>query len=65
MELEQIAEGLQVTSGREDGLAALRQLPAPIYALDTLHAVFSMLARSVISVDPDDKLEIEDLVRSC
>lgn len=50
MELEQIAEGAQETP-KEDGLAALRQLPAPIYALDTLNAVLSIMARSVVDVE--------------
>uniref|UniRef100_A0A2A4J928 Rotatin N-terminal domain-containing protein n=1 Tax=Heliothis virescens TaxID=7102 RepID=A0A2A4J928_HELVI len=58
MELEEIAgAGERPRSPVEDGLALLRQLPAPLYALDTLHAVQTMMARSVVLVDPLDKTE--------
>ncbi|KAJ8722655.1 hypothetical protein PYW07_003835 [Mythimna separata] len=57
-ELEEIAgESRPRTPLEEDGLVVLRQLPAPLYALDTLHAVLTMMARSVVLVDPVDRTE--------
>ncbi|XP_053625820.1 rotatin-like [Plodia interpunctella] len=58
MALEHIAsDGGLLDQPREDGLAVLRQLPAPIYALDTLQSVLGTMQRSVICVDPADKTE--------
>ncbi|KAM3963108.1 rotatin [Aphomia sociella] len=63
LELEHIAseDGLLHIPQQEDGLAALRQMPAPIYALDALQSVLSTMARSVVLVDPVDKTEVLDL----
>ncbi|CAH0701750.1 unnamed protein product [Spodoptera exigua] len=58
LELEEIAgEPHPRTPAEEDGLVLLRQLPAPLYALDTLHAVLTIMARSVVLADPVDKTE--------
>ncbi|XP_063892292.1 rotatin [Helicoverpa armigera] len=59
MELTEIAGASQRPRSpvEEDGLVLLRQLPAPLYALDTLHAVQSMMARSIVLIDPLDKAE--------
>lgn len=46
IELNQIVDGPQETP-KEDGLVALRQLPAPLFALDTLKAILTIMARSV------------------
>lgn len=60
-ELEQIGEGSQPTP-KEDGLAALRQIPAPIFALDTLHSMISLMARSVVALEPNHNTELLNLV---
>lgn len=60
VELAQIAGG-ECNRSQEDALAALRQLPAPTYALDTLQAVLSTMARSVVTVENDTQ-EVLDLV---
>lgn len=53
VELEQMTNSADLDPvGREDGLAALRQLPAPAFALDSLHAILSAMARSVVAVEP-------------
>ncbi|XP_075969669.1 rotatin-like [Anticarsia gemmatalis] len=62
LELQEIAgESHPRTPLEEDGLATLRQMPAPVYALDTIHAVLSIMARSVVLVDAVDKTEILDM----
>lgn len=64
-ELEQMTSSVDLNQIRpEDGLAALRQLPAPTYALDSLHAVMSTMARNVASVDTGGRPEILNLVSS-
>ncbi|KAL0842160.1 hypothetical protein ABMA28_014333 [Loxostege sticticalis] len=61
-ELEQMTSSVDLNQIRpEDGLAALRQLPAPTYALDSLHAVMSTMARNVASVDTGGRPEILNL----
>ncbi|KAJ0180591.1 hypothetical protein K1T71_003995 [Dendrolimus kikuchii] len=62
-ELENIAgvEGAFRTSRYDDGIAALKQLPAPLYALDTLQMILSVMTRNVILVDTLDKSEILSL----
>lgn len=63
LELEEIAgEPHPRTPAEEDGLVVLRQLPAPLYALDTLHAVLTIMARSVVLADPVDKTEYLTIV---
>lgn len=62
-ELQEIAgENRPRTPLEEDGLVVLRQLPAPMYALDTLHAVLTLMARSVVLVDPIEKTEYLNIV---
>ncbi|XP_059057157.1 rotatin-like [Achroia grisella] len=64
IELEQMTSDddiLQISPHQDDGLAALRQLPAPTYAHDTLHSVLSIMARSVVLVNTVDKTEVLDL----
>lgn len=39
----------------EDKLAALRQLPAPIFALDTAHTVLCIMAKSVVLIETNSK----------
>ncbi|CAK1545280.1 unnamed protein product [Leptosia nina] len=39
----------------EDKLAALRQLPAPVYALDTMHTILCMMVKSVVLIETDGK----------
>lgn len=62
LELEQLGEGLNELQIEEDGLAALKQVPAPIYALDTLLAVLTIMARSVALVEPDNFSDCLNLV---
>lgn len=64
VELEHLASdnGL-LEQPRQDGLAALRQLPAPIYALDTLLAILSKMERNLTFVAPNDEWELLDMVR--
>ncbi|XP_022112625.2 rotatin [Pieris rapae] len=45
VELEQIVG--RIITPNEDKLAALRQLPAPIFALDTAHNILCIMAKSV------------------
>ncbi|CAG4911339.1 unnamed protein product [Colias eurytheme] len=52
-ELEQIVG--RTNTPIEDTLAALRQLPAPIYALDTAHAVLCIMMKSVAHIDSENK----------
>ncbi|KAI5637938.1 rotatin, an armadillo repeat protein, centriole functioning domain-containing protein [Phthorimaea operculella] len=59
-ELESLAGG-PVDTGADDALVALKQMPAPVYALDTANAVLAMMARSIALVEPVDKAEILDL----
>lgn len=62
-ELEQIASSIDLNQiRREDDLAVLRQLPAPIYVLDTLQAIISTMARNIVSVGLDNRPEILNLV---
>ncbi|XP_038215912.1 rotatin-like [Zerene cesonia] len=60
-ELEQIVG--KTNTPIEDTLAALRQLPAPIYALDTAHAVLCIMMKSVTHIDSENKesLAMKDL----
>lgn len=51
-ELEQLGGGSKELQIEDDGLAALKQTPAPIYALDTLLSVLTIMARSVALVEP-------------
>lgn len=63
MELQEIAgERYPRTPLEDDGLVVLRQLPAPLFALDTLHTVLAMMARSVVLTDPVGKTEVLDMV---
>lgn len=62
LELEQLGDGSNELQIEEDGLAALKQVPAPIYALDTLLAVLTIMARSVALVEPDNFSDCLNLV---
>ncbi|KAI8434890.1 hypothetical protein MSG28_003373 [Choristoneura fumiferana] len=46
---------------QDETLAALRQWPAPLYALETLHSVLTTMARSIILVDAEDQSEVLDM----
>ena len=59
---EIVGESRPRTPPEEDGLVVLRQLPAPLYALDTLHAVLTIMARSVVLADPEDRNEFLNIV---
>lgn len=64
-ELEEIVSDVRQATGfrsKEDGLQALRQLPAPIFALDALQTILSAMARSVLLADGSGKNEGLDLV---
>ncbi|CAD0196842.1 unnamed protein product [Chrysodeixis includens] len=62
MELQEIAgERNPRTPLEDDGLVVLRQLPAPLFALDTLHTVLAMMARSVVLTDSVGKTEVLDM----
>lgn len=66
-ELEQLGDGLNVLQIEDDSLAALKQIPAPIYALETLLAVLTILARSVALVEPvnlNDGFNLVSLISS-
>ncbi|XP_072943902.1 rotatin-like [Epargyreus clarus] len=54
-------KGYTIPFHGEDNLAILRQLPAPIFALDTAHAILSTMARSVVLVEPGVKTEAMDM----
>lgn len=62
LELEQLRDGSNELQIEEDGLAALKQVPAPIYALDTSLAVLTIMARSVALVEPDNLSDYLNLV---
>ncbi|XP_063620705.1 rotatin-like [Cydia splendana] len=59
-ELQELA-GNSSPESQDDTLAALRQWPAPLYALETTHTVLTIMARSVVLVDPVDKSEVLDV----
>ncbi|XP_061711594.1 uncharacterized protein LOC133520923 isoform X2 [Cydia pomonella] len=59
-ELQELA-GNSSPELQDDTLAALRQWPAPLYALETTHTVLTIMARSVVLVDPEDKSEVLDV----
>lgn len=63
LELEQLGDGPNKLRIEEDGLAALKQIPAPIYALDTLLAVLTIMARSVALAEPVNSSDCLNLVR--
>ncbi|XP_045542789.1 rotatin [Papilio machaon] len=52
-ELEKIAGGGNL-HGAEDSLTPLRQIPAPIFALNTAHSVLSIMSRSIVLLDPNE-----------
>lgn len=65
IEMEEIVSDTSLVAdarANDDGLGALRQLPAPLFALDTLHTVLSAMARSVVLADPKDMAELLDMV---
>ncbi|CAG9783815.1 unnamed protein product [Diatraea saccharalis] len=59
IDLDEIAsnDNLNV-SNHEEGMIALRQLPAPLYALDTMYAVLSIMSRSIAIVETANKRDI-------
>ncbi|CAH2086384.1 unnamed protein product [Euphydryas editha] len=44
----------------DDVLIPLRQLPVPVYALETLHSILTIMARSVLLVDTNDENDVID-----
>ncbi|CAH0720929.1 unnamed protein product, partial [Brenthis ino] len=58
-ELEQFASLSHLP--QEDGLVPLRQLPAPLYALETLHTILTIMIRSVVLVDMNQESDILDM----
>ncbi|XP_028161854.1 rotatin-like [Ostrinia furnacalis] len=61
-ELERMTSSVDINVvHQDDGLTALRQLPAAIYVLDTLHGVMSTMARNVASTDVSHRSEILNL----
>lgn len=62
-ELEYITgENCMRTHKNKDGLVVLKQLPAPIFALDTLQIVLSMMARDVVFVNHIENVDNLNLV---
>ncbi|XP_068629806.1 rotatin [Battus philenor] len=53
-ELEHIVGGCLSSAKTEDSLAVLRQIPGPIFALDTSYAVLTTMSRSVVLLDPNE-----------
>ncbi|CAH2073764.1 unnamed protein product, partial [Iphiclides podalirius] len=53
-ELANIAGGCPKTTRADDALIALRQMPAPTYALDVSHSILSIMSRSVLLLDSND-----------
>lgn len=47
----------------DDALVPLRQLPVPIYALETLPTILTIMARGVLLIDSNDENEVIDMVK--
>lgn len=46
----------------DDALQVLRQLPAPMFALDVLYAILSAMSRSLVLADPKENTELLEMV---
>lgn len=48
---------------QEDSLVSLRQLPAPLFALETAQIITTIMTRNVILVEINDENDIYDMVK--
>lgn len=63
-ELEKITGGCNM-HGVEDSLIPLRQIPAPIFALNTAHSVLCIMSRSIVLLDPNENEALGMVSNNC